>query len=474
MARPDEKPLTPGWAAAPAVRAVASRADLPAFIAAFVMLVALCFAVFPDGFQWNVYGMEVDAVGGSTVRRLQWLPLFLLAAYVVWRRRALAWALARDINPLLIALVAYATLTVLWSPVPGVTMRKLAVLYGLFLIGISFHVAGWHPDRYAKMLRVALTLMLAISLFLAVAVPRIGLEQQGPSAGFWRGAAGSKNLLAGLAAAGALVWMHALAARRAPVGRCAAGLALAFVLLLMSRGKTGLITAVVALPLVWILVRPPVRTPHLLPMALVAGLACVVVTAYVVLLSFGGVPNWYDVTTPVALAVGKDPSLTARDQLWMLMWEHIRQHWILGYGFDSFWLGNRGPSGEIVEELYWRPWQAHNGYIDVLNETGIVGLGLTVGFLLVHFFQIWRLALFDAVNASLHLALAVMILLSNIAETSLLSGLSFYWLLLLFSSISVTRALSPHLARLAGVREDSGLWRDSAGNGAVRGGTARG
>lgn len=430
-----------------------------ALLATGVIFVALCFSILPDGLVWNNDSTDIDAVGGSTLRRLQWMPLFLLAAYIVWRRRVVTLALLPGINPFLLVFIAYATLSVLWSPYPGVTVRKLVLLYGLVLIGLTPLVAGWYPGRFADLLRNAFTLMLVVSVFLALFLPQIGKEPDGEFAGYWRGARSTKNLLAALAAAGGLLWVHALATGRTTLARGLAGLAVATLCLLMSRGKTGLLTFVVSAPLLWLVARPPIRARYLLPTALLAGLVLLVVPLFAFILAMERLPTLTDITTPIALAVGKDPTLTSRDQLWLMMWEHIQSHWLLGFGYDSFWLGTTGPSGEIAEKLYWLPWQAHNGYVDLLNETGVVGVALFLGFALVHLRQILRLAAVDRGNAALHLALFVTILMSNVSESSLFRGLTIYWLMLLFSSLSLTRALSARVPRLladAGGRTQAG------------------
>lgn len=411
-------------------------------ITALTAFIALCFSILPDGLVWDRDPTDVDGVGGSLVRRLQWLPLFLVAAYVVWRYRDQAWRLIPHANPFLLALILYATCSLLWAAYPAATVRKLVLLYGLVLIGTSIVVAGWHPDRYATLLRRATTAMVALSIVLALAVPAIGKELDGDFAGYWRGARETKNLLAALAAANALLWFHALITRRTRAMIALAGFAAAMLCLLMSRGKTGLVSLFVAAPIVWCVARPPVDYRHLLMSGVltVSALASTFVFAFV--LATRRLPTWADITTPVALAVGKDPNLTGRDDLWVLMWEHIQSHWLFGFGYESFWLGATGPSGEIAEKLYWLPWQAHNGYIDLLNELGAVGLALFAGFTLYHLLQLRRLSASDRGNAALHLALLAMVLLANISESSLFRGLNIYWLLLLFSSLATSRALA--------------------------------
>jgi exopolysaccharide production protein ExoQ len=72
-------------------------------------------------------------------------------------------------------------------------------------------------------------------------------------------------------------------------------------------------------------------------------------------------------------ALGRDASLTDRVFVWadvLAMPNNV----LLGTGFESFWLG---PRLELLWEKYWwRPNQAHNGYIETYINLGAVGLVL--------------------------------------------------------------------------------------------------
>ena len=63
-------------------------------------------------------------------------------------------------------------------------------------------------------------------------------------------------------------------------------------------------------------------------------------------------------------------------------------------------------------------WQAHNGYVDLLNETGVIGLGLIMAAILTHL--AWVLRNFGTNSRMpVHLVMIVIILISNISESGL-------------------------------------------------------
>lgn len=410
-------------------------------LSSLLLVLAVSFSILPDGFDFHIVQSQVDAVGGNILRRLQWMPLFALAGYIIWRRRNWALRYTRDINPFLLLFVGYAILSMAWSPHPDVTLRKDVLLVGLVLIGMSVHLAAWYPSRLIDLLRLSVGLMLLASVFAVIFVPSIGITQGGTHDGYWRGVRETKNLLASLAAIGVLIGAHALMVKRGRALHNWAYLLFSLFVLIMSRGKTPLISVMLAIPFIWVIARAPIRNRHWLVFTLLSATLVVAIPLHFYILLYG-VPSYIDIAGPVFELFGKDPTLTSRDYIWEVMWTHIEHHWIFGYGYGAFWLGSVGPSGEIIDDLYWVVWQAHNGYIDLLNEVGIVGCSLVAGFLIYHLVQLRRVARVDRSGMAFHLALLVVILVSNLAETSLFSGVTFYNLLMIFSSLALSRRLS--------------------------------
>jgi O-antigen ligase len=87
----------------------------------------------------------------------------------------------------------------------------------------------------------------------------------------------------------------------------------------------------------------------------------------------------------VANLAGKDLTFTGRTFLWASMLQEISNHILLGTGFQAFWsLSN--PSVRILYETFnWLPNQSHNGYIDIMNEVGLVGFILFISMIVNYF-----------------------------------------------------------------------------------------
>jgi exopolysaccharide production protein ExoQ len=90
-------------------------------------------------------------------------------------------------------------------------------------------------------------------------------------------------------------------------------------------------------------------------------------------------------------SLGRGSDLTGRTGLWAHCLE-VQPSPIFGTGFASFWLGERR---ERIAEFYhgWHPGGAHNGYLDIYLNLGLIGLSILIGLLITTFWKI-RLELF--------------------------------------------------------------------------------
>ena len=76
---------------------------------------------------------------------------------------------------------------------------------------------------------------------------------------------------------------------------------------------------------------------------------------------------------------GQDLSdLSGRVELWAELQHYVDARPVLGYGFGAFW--NPDNLHQVQEVISWAPVVAHNGYIDELLATGLIGGVLSVLF----------------------------------------------------------------------------------------------
>jgi O-antigen ligase len=71
---------------------------------------------------------------------------------------------------------------------------------------------------------------------------------------------------------------------------------------------------------------------------------------------------------------GRDTTLTGRTLLWPAVLYKIWQRPWLGYGYGGFWLGWDGESADVWRIVRWEVPHAHNGFLDVWLNIGLLGL----------------------------------------------------------------------------------------------------
>jgi O-antigen ligase len=81
----------------------------------------------------------------------------------------------------------------------------------------------------------------------------------------------------------------------------------------------------------------------------------------------------------VIRALGRDPNLTGRTDIWKLVLDQKTDP-LRGEGFYVFW---DSPKGKAVIESFMQVNSAHNGYLDLYMDGGVVGVSLLVVTLLL-------------------------------------------------------------------------------------------
>ena len=138
----------------------------------------------------------------------------------------------------------------------------------------------------------------------------------------------------------------------------------------------------------------------------------------------------------VLKALGKDPSLTGRTDIWTALMREVAERPWTGFGYQAFWGRDSIPAEWIRAETQWPVPSAHNGWIDLLIQLGWPGAIAVEATVLVAFlttlFQIpgrgdregyWGIAYF-AVFLMLSLSESVLLTNANLPWTLLLAILA--------------------------------------------------
>lgn len=136
------------------------------------------------------------------------------------------------------------------------------------------------------------------------------------------------------------------------------------------------------------------------------------------------VPDFLAVFTGI---VGRDATLTGRTEMWpVLLAQPINP--LLGSGFQSFW--QTPAAAAIGESFYYIPTQAHNGFLEVYLQTGIISLLLLIGAIITAINRLKKGILSGCPHAILLFTILIICLANNWTEGSI-NKLCLLWILMI-------------------------------------------
>ncbi len=345
-----------------ALAAVAAIVGLTFFLTEHSLDISLV-----DAYTQTADEMEVAATGGNAIRRVMFVAIAGLGLALWLGSRGGAW---RVHWPLAVAMIAYLLVSFascLWAADPGMCVRRLMVL------GCCVCATAGIARRFSMRELCLLTVAMVGPLVLMGLAAEVALGTFRPWSGDYRFSGSVHPNTQGmyLTALG----MAALGLARAPgvrFGRAYwAIFAATLVLGVLTKSRTGNASTLLAIACVF-LVQTPLRF-KLTAGCLVGWLAM----AGLWLLLLVGIDPLVDFRDALLLGRAEESdTLSGRAFIWPLVTHYIGFRPWLGYGYEAFW--NPAHIDTISDELQWGLREAHNGYLEVLLSTGIIGLGCAV------------------------------------------------------------------------------------------------
>lgn len=321
---------------------------------------------------WWGWGVVVAAL-------LAWVVVVLVRAGVVprWSRTPKA----------LVAFLALAVLSLLWTAYPGASAigvtAQLATTLGGVVLALTLST-GAFVTALGRALRIVTGASLVFELVVAVVVrapvlPFVIDLPAGriPDAFYWsqaalftgepiQGVVGNRNLLGFVALLGLVIVLIELAARSVRRSIGLAWVVLFAATLLLTRSSTVLLCAVaVAAAAVFALWARRRGEAGRRPVYLTAAATAVVVTG-------GAIAGW----GALLGLLGKSDDATGRLDIWRSVWALAAERPGLGWGWVSYWAPWAAPFDTLAERKGVLYLQAHDAWLDVWFQLGLVGLVL--------------------------------------------------------------------------------------------------
>jgi exopolysaccharide production protein ExoQ len=284
-----------------------------------------------------------------------------LALLVPHRRRAFT-ILSRNLP--LLGVLAVALVSVLWADNPGVTFRRSVALAGTSLFALYLVTVFTEAVLYRQVF-LSLCLVCFASLAAVALLPQWGV-MEGLHAGAWRGVFVHKNVLGRVAGVALLVGIaEVLFVRRLPRHWGPVLMIVGGTAMLGTRSAGALVVSLGILS-AGLLARATARTPLIR-----AALGCFGGSALLVLSQAAALEAWPGM-------LGRDATLTGRTGLWETLVSAFWMRPLTGFGFDSYWVDPVAPYGSLSHWLSWTPHHAHNGYLEIMLSTGLIGCVATL------------------------------------------------------------------------------------------------
>ena len=348
------------------------------------------------------------------------IKLLLIAgsALIILWRGSLAWLLFKSTNPLFLVCLALIPSSFLWSIDPGATIARVVTLSSIIFVCYAFVLVGWHPHRFQKVIRPIVTLLLVGSLVFGIFFPDLAIES-GDDASLkdaWKGLTYQKNQFGVLASISAVFWLHAFLTHETKKWISAFGLLVSALCILLSRSSSSLLATGLTVGFMLVLLYLPGNLRRYMPY-IVGSFATLVVFYSVAVLKL--VPSLDSLLTPIAEFFGKDLTFSNRSLIWAIIKEHIMLRPWFGSGYGAYWVGPlpTSPSYEFLSRLYFYPTESHNGYIEIVNDLGVVGLLAFFGYLAVFVRQALKVMRIDRNQGVLYLCIFFQQAISNLTES---------------------------------------------------------
>ena len=362
--------------------------------------------------QWINLGSNSPSDEGSLIDVLYFLMLIILGMIILARRSFTIGEFVQN-NRWLTVFFVYCFLAITWSDFPFIAFKKYIKILGHPVMALIIITDPDPPKALRVVLKRCTYLMMPLSVLFIKYYPEYGRGFD-----WWTGAAFNNGIMHNKNELGygcmiffIFFFWNLLTARHIE-NRCIRWeeilLSIGFLymigwLLYMANSSTSLATLIIGV------VTMSVLGLRIVNKRFIGTYVAITVTVVIVLeLNF-------DVYANVVILLGRNPTLTDRTEVWADCLALVTNP-IFGAGFESFWLGPRVPV--IWEKWFWRPNQAHSGYIETYLNLGAVGVFLLIGLIVSTFRKISKQLLSDFDFARLRLGFLFAILFYNYTEAT--------------------------------------------------------
>jgi len=358
-------------------------------IAIFAFMAYLFFMFFGTKMPFQQKITEARLGGSSNIVNQVVYPLiFLLSMVSLFVRRLDAIAIIRKEKLLTIFLI-WCLISIVWSYSPLDTAKRFFRTFTLFAVTLSLLVHTTSTKEIMNITKPVLYLYIFLSVIACIVIPG-AIDAKFHT---WRGFEDTKNGLGSIAVI-CIILSYYLFRMETGGKKIIAGVAVVFSLSLLigARSATSISNFVIVVLFGSLLMLDELFKPLGLGRT-----ASVILYLFVFTMVISFILVYPEIIAIGTESIGKDPTFTGRTDLWTAMLISISHHPLLGTGYQAFW--SVSPPSQYLEHIYqlfiWIPNESHNGYIDIANEVGLIGLGIFLMMIIKYFINMRKFKLIN-------------------------------------------------------------------------------
>jgi O-antigen ligase len=357
-------------------------------------IIFLFFIFFGTKMPFGEKITEAENIATSNVtNQIVFGTLFICSiVLLIPKKRALFNLIKRE--KFLTIFLIWCLVTIIWSSYSFVSLKRYIQYLAVVTICLSvfLHVKDYNKiiTVFKNMIAVYLIISLATILTIPGALDRFGI---------WRGVAPHKNTLGQISLI-SVIFLTAIYMKQESLKSktiISALIVVGIVLLFGSKSSTSIVTFLILFSLSATLIIDKIFDIIGIRRTVSLFLTIVIIVIFILMILLAP-----EVIEAAVGQTGKDLTFTGRVDLWADIWEETKKHLFQGAGFQGYWVVTSAKVEQLYEVYPWLPIQAHNGYLDIINEVGIIGLAIFLLILINYFVnlaqtkekQIWQWFIF--------------------------------------------------------------------------------
>ncbi len=379
-----------------------------AIVARVAFFMVVFFNIFGTSLPFRERILDVSEVATSNItNQIVFITMFFLALIaLIPKMRVFSQFILEE--KFLYIFILWCVLSMLWSEYSFIVFKRWFQLFTIVFASTVSLLYIKSDKQILKYLKPVSALFVILSFISVFTIPG-ALDDYG----IWRGLAASKNHLGQAALVCLLVWAFAFKYATIP------GKLLSFIIMILSsillfgsKSSTAMFAFFILCGAGFLFFIDnqfkKINAGRFLSFITISSLIIFVIYAFI------ATP---DLVSTFLGYFGEDITFTGRTDLWSDIFHEAQKHIWLGTGYQSFWVITNNDILKLYQIYIWLPKQAHNGYIDLINEVGILGSVLFLLMIISYFLNLHKIG-----EKQIWTWFIIAVLIVNLQESTLFHG----------------------------------------------------